>query len=51
MGKYLAWRLNHKHGATIKKGAYRGLDPDGPLFLTEDGSPMPSPEERCHQAF
>lgn len=36
---YLAWRLEHKHGATIKKGAYRGLDPDSPLFLTEDGQP------------
>lgn len=36
---YLAWRVEHKQGVTIKKGAYRGLDPDSPLFLTEDGRP------------
>ncbi len=39
LDKYLAWRLERKHGVTIKKGAYRGLDPDSPLFLTEDGQP------------
>ena len=39
LDKYLAWRLVQKHGATIKKGAYRGLDPDGRLFLTDDGKP------------
>lgn len=36
---YLAWRLEHKHGVTIKKGAYRGLDPDSRLFLAETGQP------------
>lgn len=36
---YLAWRNQHKHGVTVKKGAYRGLDPAGPLFLTELGQP------------
>ena len=36
---YLAWRLERKHGVTVKKGAYRGLDPDSPLFLTEEGQP------------
>ena len=36
---YLEWRLEHKHGATIRKGAYRGLDPISPIFLTEDGQP------------
>lgn len=35
---YLAWRLENKHGATVKKSVYRGLDPDSPLFLTDDGS-------------
>ena len=35
---YLAWRLENKHGATIKKTVYRGLDPDSPIFLTDDGS-------------
>jgi len=37
--KYLAWRLEHKQGATIKKGAFRGLDPLSALFLTDDGKP------------
>ena len=36
---YLAWRLEHKHGVTVKNGAYRGLDPDSALFLTEFGEP------------
>ena len=36
---YLAWRLEHKHGVTIKESAYRGLDPGSPIFLTEDGQP------------
>lgn len=36
---YLAWRLERKQGVTVKKGAYRGLDPDSSLFLTEDGQP------------
>lgn len=36
---YLAWRLANKHGATVKKGAYRGLDPASTLFLTEAGQP------------
>lgn len=36
---YLAWRLAHGQGRNIKRGAYRGLDPDQPLFLTEDGQP------------
>ena len=34
---YLAWRVERKHGVTVKKGAYRGLDPESALFLTEDG--------------
>lgn len=39
LDKYLAWRLEHRHGLTVKKVAYRGLDPDGPIFLTDDGQP------------
>lgn len=34
---YLAWRVERKQGITVKKGAYRGLDPESALFLTEDG--------------
>lgn len=36
---YLAWRFSQRQGRTIKREAFRGLDPDGPLFLTEDGEP------------
>lgn len=36
---YLAWRYPQRHGRTIKRDAYRGLDPDSPLFLTDDGEP------------
>lgn len=39
LDKYLAWRFERKQGVSIRKGAYRGLDPDSPLFLTEDGRP------------
>lgn len=39
LDKYLAWRLENRHQVTIKKGAYRGLAPDSPLFLTPDGQP------------
>lgn len=34
---YLAWRVERKQGISVKKGAYRGLDPESALFLTEDG--------------
>lgn len=34
---YLVWRVERKQGITEKKGAYRGLDPESTLFLTEDG--------------
>jgi len=36
---YLAYRILHKHGVTVRKAAYRSLDPDGPLFLRADGLP------------
>lgn len=36
---YFAWRVERKQGVTIKRGAYKGLDPDSPIFLTEDGQP------------
>lgn len=37
--KYLQWRLVRRQGATVKRGAYRGLDPDSPIFLADDGEP------------
>lgn len=36
---YLAYRLKAKHGVTVRKGSFRGLDPHGPLFLRADGQP------------
>lgn len=35
---YLAWRLKQGHGITVKHGAYRGLDPQSAIFLTEAGA-------------
>lgn len=40
MESYLSYRLKHGHGVTVKKDAFRGLDPDGPIFLTETGTPF-----------
>lgn len=37
--KYLAYRVESGHGITTRKAAYRGLDPESPLFLTGDGKP------------
>ena len=34
---YLAWRVLHRQGRSIKRDAYRALVADSPLFLTEDG--------------
>lgn len=36
---YLNERLERKHGITTRTAAYRGLDPDTPLFLRDDGQP------------
>lgn len=36
---YLASRLQNRHGVTTRRAEYRGLDPDGPLFLTGEGLP------------
>lgn len=43
---YLEWRRQNKHGVTSKKGAYRGLDPSSPLFLTDAGQPYTLTEKR-----
>ena len=34
---YLTWRFSFRYGRTTKRDAFRGLDPDSPLFLTEHG--------------
>ena len=36
---YLTYRIAAKHGVTARFAAYRGLDPDSPLFLTDEGEP------------
>ena len=35
--QYLQYRLEHKYRTTTCKAAYRGLDPDSPIFLNSDG--------------
>jgi site-specific recombinase XerD len=37
---YLAYRLAVRHGVTTSTAAYRGLDPNSPLFLTGEGEPF-----------
>lgn len=37
---YLAYRLAVRHGITTRRSAYRGLDPNSPLFLTGEGAPF-----------
>lgn len=39
LDKYLAWRKENIHGATVKKDSCRGLDPDSSIFLTDGGQP------------
>lgn len=39
MDAYLEWRLARRQGRTVKRDAYRGLDPDSTIFLTEAGEP------------
>lgn len=34
---YLEYRLTARHGITTRRAAFRGLDQNGPLFLTGDG--------------
>ncbi|MFL9921576.1 tyrosine-type recombinase/integrase [Paraburkholderia fungorum] len=36
---YLAARVTLRHGVTVRKAAFRGLDPDGPIFRRADGEP------------
>lgn len=36
---YLTYRVEHRHRVTTRVGAYRGLDPEAPIFLTDEGSP------------
>ncbi|ALS68385.1 site-specific integrase [Pandoraea apista] len=37
---YLAHRKETRQGVTILRAAYRGLDPQSPLFLASDGAPF-----------
>jgi site-specific recombinase XerD len=44
--KYLDYRLEHRHRVTTRKGAYRGLDPEAPIFLTDEGEAYKLTERR-----
>ena len=46
MDAYLAYRAAQRQGATSMATAFRGLDPDGPLFLTGEGQPYKLIERR-----
>lgn len=43
---YLSYRLEHRHRVTTRKAAYRGLDPEAPIFLTDQGEPYKLTERR-----
>jgi site-specific recombinase XerD len=43
---YLTYRIVYRHRLTPMATAYRGLDPDGPIFLTGDGEPYKLIERR-----
>jgi site-specific recombinase XerD len=43
---YLTYRIAYRHRMTPMATAYRGLDPDGPIFLTGDGEPYKLIERR-----
>jgi site-specific recombinase XerD len=36
---YITYRIIYRHRLTPMAAAFRGLDPDGPIFLTGDGVP------------
>lgn len=43
---YLAYRVEHRHRVTTKKAAWRGLDSEAPIFLTDAGEPYKLTERR-----
>lgn len=50
--KYLDFRIAHRHLVSTKKAAYRGLDPESPLFLTDEGEPYKLTAQRtCMDAI
>ena len=44
--QYLLYRVEHRHRITTRKAAFRGLDPEAPLFLTDEGAPYKLTERR-----
>lgn len=46
LDKYLTYRLDHRHRVTTRKAAYRSLDPDAPIFLTDEGEPYKLTQRR-----
>jgi len=43
---YIAERLRLGHGLTVRKAAFRGVDPDSPLFRRGDGEPFQLTERK-----
>ncbi|MFS2025169.1 tyrosine-type recombinase/integrase [Massilia sp. CT11-137] len=46
LDSYLEYRVAHRQRLTPMATAFRGLDPDGPIFLTGDGEPYKLIERR-----
>ena len=43
---HLDYRIEHKHRVTTRKAAFRGLDPEAAIFLTDEGEPYKLTERR-----
>ncbi len=39
--RYFETRLKLGHGVTTNRAAYRGLDPESPVIMTDEGQPLP----------
>jgi integrase/recombinase XerD len=51
MYKYLQCRLERRQGATVKRVACRGLDPDGLIFFADDGEAIRWQNDPCPLAW
>lgn len=51
MDAYMAYRTVQRQGTTPMATTFRGLDPDGPLFLTGEGQPYKLIARRSHVRY
>ena len=49
--RYLSYRIEHRHRLTTRAAAYRGLDPEAPIFLTDEGEPYKLTEPHYYERY